>query len=107
MAQEDTSALTTNNSTGGLFGSFFGGLTDLVKGAAPVAANLYTLKMQGQQLSQQTASQAQVLALQQQQELAKAAGTKPAGFTMQPWMYWLGGGLVLALIALLVVRRRS
>ncbi len=106
MAQESTPALNTQNSTGGIFGSFFGGLTDLVKGVAPTAASLYTLKMQGQALSQQNANEAQLLALQQQQELAKAAGTKPAGFALQPWMYWVGGGLVLALIALLIVRRR-
>lgn len=103
MPQEATPALNTQNNTGGLFGSFFGGLTDLVKGAAPVAANLYTLKLQGNALSQQNANQAQILALQQQQEMAKAAGTATAS---KNWIYWVGGGLVLILVAVLVARRR-
>jgi hypothetical protein len=105
MSQEDTK-LNTQNTTGGLFGSLFGGLTDLIKGAAPVATNLYTLKLQGDQLSQNILSQQQLIELQRQQEAAKANGTAVAPGWYQPWMLWAGGGLVVALIALLIARRR-
>ncbi|HRG56261.1 MAG TPA: hypothetical protein PLG56_09495 [Lacunisphaera sp.] len=105
MSQEDTK-LNTQNTTGGLFGSLFGGLTDLIKGAAPVATNLYTLKLQGDQLSQNILSQQQLIELQRQQEAAKANGTAVAPGWYQPWMLWVGGGLVVALIALLIARRR-
>jgi|JI10StandDraft_1071094.scaffolds.fasta_scaffold1007931_2 hypothetical protein len=107
MAQESTPALNTQNTSGGLFGGFFGGITDLIKGAAPVATNLYTLKLQGQQLSQNLVSQQQLLALQQQQELAKTTGTQTSvGATFKPWLPYILGGLGLLLV-LLVIRRRS
>lgn len=104
MPQENT-ALNTQNTSGGLFGSFFGGLSNLIKDSAPVAANLYTLKLQGNVLSQQAANQNQINQAMAQQQLDAAAGTKTAAGYFKPWMMWAVVGL-LGLLGLSIYLRR-
>lgn len=105
MPQEIT-ALDTNNAAGvadggGFFGSLFNGLSKLVTTAAPVAANYYSLKMQGDTLKQQLLSQQTSAA--GKPAATTAAATSP---TVKPWMIWAGvGGVVL--LVLVLMRRKN
>ncbi|MDD2764174.1 MAG: hypothetical protein PHE83_09405 [Opitutaceae bacterium] len=108
MGQE-TAPLTTQNSasTGGFFGSLFSGLTNLVTAAAPVAADVYQLRAQGELLKNQSAQQLEQVKLEQQR-LAAQAQQQPQATQMKlpAWLpYAAGLALVLALILVLIRRR--
>lgn len=102
MPQEST-AINTQNSAGtsGFFGSLFGGISNLITSAAPVAANLYSLKMQGDTLKGQLASQ---------QPAAVPATAKPSTAggvdAIKPWMIWTGVGVVVLLVIVLLRGRK-
>ncbi len=105
MAQE-TAPLQTNNSVGGFFGNLFSGLSSLVSSAAPVAANVYQLKLQADVLKNQ--SSGQLAQVQAQQQLAATQATVTAAATAQKysWIpYAILAAFVLAIVAVIVRRR--
>ncbi|HYC70012.1 MAG TPA: hypothetical protein VEB66_02325 [Opitutaceae bacterium] len=93
-----TPNLTTNNPTGGLsgaIGSFFGGIRDLAVGVAPLARDLYVLRLQ-----EDSRRDASVPAA-----VPAPATSADTGGGMKPWMLWTGVGLILVVIVALVRRR--
>lgn len=97
MAQEYTEIQTQQS------GGFLAGLGNLVNSLATPAANLYTLKLQGDVLKQQAAgttamAQAQAAAAANTQATTQANTTK--------WLVWGGIALAAVVVLALVLRRR-
>ncbi|WP_415907282.1 hypothetical protein [Oleiharenicola sp. Vm1] len=98
MAQEYTEIQTQQS------GGFLADLGNLVNSLATPAANLYTLKLQGDVLKQQAAgtmatAQAQAAAAANTQATTQANTTK--------WLVWGGVALVVIVVIALVFRRKG
>lgn len=106
MAQESTTINTQNS--GGLFGGLFTGLGNLLKTAAPIAADVYTLKLQGDTLKTQYASDALAAQRLAADTAAKqaAAGSSMLPSWLKPWMIWTAAGVGAVAILVAVLRRR-
>ena len=99
MPQENT-ALQTQN-TGGLLGS----LGNFVNTLATPAANLYTLKLQGDVLKQQSATN--LATVQGNATTATAAATTAtANADVKKWAIWGGIALAVVVVIALLMRRR-
>jgi hypothetical protein len=95
---QETNALETRNT--GFFGSLFGGLKELAVGVAPVAADIYTLRLKDQELRNSYAGTA--AQLQREQEAAAAAGAaRGSGITPAQKRLLIWGGSALATVAVL------
>lgn len=101
MAQE-TNTFETRNGVAG----FFGGLGDIVKSVVPLAADVYSLKAQGQLLKNQSAGELAKLQLEAA-KLKKEAEGLSGGSGMSGLPAWvrpvaIGGGILL--IVLIIIR---
>lgn len=109
---QEVNTLETRNSAGGFTGAvsqFFTGIGNLVTSTAPLAADVYRLRLERDTLKNQSISDMSNLQAERDRlaasrdQLGGMAGM-PAGF--QPWMGWAGIGLLVLLLVGLVARRK-
>lgn len=105
MAQEVNTLATNNSASSGFFGSLFSGLANLVVSAAPVAANVYQLKLQSQTLQNQSAADLAKIQAQQATLAAQAKTTTASG--LPAWLPYAAGLTLVLVLVLVLIRGRS
>lgn len=110
MAQE-VNTLETRNGAGGLtgaIGAFFGGIGKVVTAAAPLATDVYRLRLQSDTLRNQSAAELATLQAEQARLIASASqpGTPVLGGIWQPWMTGATALIGALLLLGLILRRR-